>query len=387
MSRHYISFLILSMMTLGQIGTDIYLPSFPSMAHSLHTSIGGIEMSFSVFMASFGLSQLVYGPLIDRYGRKPFLMMGIMLYSLMSLFASQSSSLTALLIARTIQGFGAGACSVIPRAIMRDIFSEKMIRKLSIYQSLVWSLIPILAPFVGSYIQHYLGWRYNFIVLCFISIGALGVSVFYQETLSNSSHSIAIKYILKAYWKILSDSHFFTALCCSVGTVSLLTAFNVSSPMILQQYLGMSSLQYGWSLLAISSAFMLGTILNRILMPSLSGRRILIIGLLLIFFSALSFLLCVSLSVHRADRLLAPIFLLQLGAALFFPGNAAKAMSVFPEKAGSTAAIFGSSLFVGGAIISALIASLSHQSLLPLASLFLLISLMMMFFHRFAINN
>lgn len=117
--------LILFLMTLAQIGTDVYLPSFPAIKTALLTTDTYVQLTFSVFLAGFAVSQLIYGPLSDRFGRKPFLIIGVSFYFLTSIVAAITSSITLLLVARTIQGFGAGACSVIPRAIMQDSFSGK----------------------------------------------------------------------------------------------------------------------------------------------------------------------------------------------------------------------------------------------------------------------
>ena len=103
--------LILFLMTLLQMGSDIYLPSFPAIAAELQTDISYVQLTLSVFFGGFAVSQLIYGPLSDRFGRKPFLLIGVSIYCLMSMLAASATSITVLLIARILQGFGAGACS------------------------------------------------------------------------------------------------------------------------------------------------------------------------------------------------------------------------------------------------------------------------------------
>lgn len=157
-----ITVVILLLMVIGQMGTDVYLASLPAIHVALNTSTSTTQYTFSIFLAGFALSQLFYGPLSDCYGRKPFIIFGLLMFTVTGLFCAFSTNIIELLTARFFQGVGAGACTVIARAVMRDTFDGKDITKMNIYQSMVWSMVPISAPLLGSYIQYYLGWRYNF---------------------------------------------------------------------------------------------------------------------------------------------------------------------------------------------------------------------------------
>ena len=133
----YIAFLILFLMIFMQIGTDLYLPSFPAIKEQLSTTNAWVQHTFSIFLAGFAISQLIFGTLADRYGRKPFLISGITVYFLMCIVSASAHSISTLLIARGIQGLGAGACTVMSRAIMRDSFSGKAFEKMLLYQTVV----------------------------------------------------------------------------------------------------------------------------------------------------------------------------------------------------------------------------------------------------------
>lgn len=369
--------LILFFMTLGQMGTDIYLPSFHSIAIDLHTSISAVQLSFSVFMLAFGVSQLIYGPISDRFGRKPLLLFGTGLYCLMSLWISVSSDLNQLIIARTLQGLGAGACSVIPRAIMRDVFSKKDIQRLAIYQSLVWSLIPITAPLIGGYIQHYFGWRYNFVFLCTISAIAVLMSLKYKETLHNKAAALDVVRIINQYFNIISNRQYYPPAICAMGIISMLTAFNIASPILLQSMLGLSSVQYGWVLMGISISFMIGSFLNRFLADFYCANTIEYIGLLLLVSGSSIFFINAILIHPNIWSIIIPVTLIQGGASLIFPGCAARVMQLFPNKAGQTAALFGCSIFLAGTFTSALVSFFTEKPIHTVAAVFLVISLVM----------
>lgn len=379
--KRQVIILILYLMTLGQMGTDIYLPSFPSMAAALKTDLAAIQLSFSVFMVGFGLSQLLYGPASDRWGRKPFLILGVGLYCIMSMLISISTTAWQLLMLRSLQGIGAGACSVIPRAIMRDKFSGKNLAKMAVYQSIVWSMIPISAPLLGSYIEHYLGWRDSFIFLFLVSLLALLMSLSFKESLAQRAAPLKAKKIIAQYQQILFHQRFYPPMLCAMGVICLISAFNVTSPIILRETLRVSAIHYGWLLVGVAMSFMIGALINRYLLTYYSSDKIERFGVCLIMFSAtLLFASYLWLPLSVSSFLL-PIFLVQLGSSMLFPGSVAKAMEVFPQMAGQSAAVFGCAIFLGGTATSVLLAYLPSDSLLPLAVIFFLISSLMLFFH------
>jgi Bcr/CflA subfamily drug resistance transporter len=369
------------------MGTDIYLPSLPAIALALQVSMGDVQLTFSVFLAGFAISQLVYGPLIDRYGRKPFLITGVSLYGLMALAATFAHSIELLLLARTIQGIGAGACSVVPRAIMGDSFAGCELEKVTVYQSLVWSFVPISAPLLGSYIEHYFGWRYNFLFLALISVPALLMSITFKESISKKESRLSLLDTANQYLSIIRDKTFYPSLICCIGVISLLAAFNVSAPVILQKDIGLSTIAYGWWVFMIAISFMIGTVVNRVLLSSGKARRVSMYGFSLLF-SAI-FLLFILLFFSKLSLYLfvLAIVLLQFGAALIFPGNAAKAIQAFPDKAGKTAAVFGCSIFLGGALTGYIIAVLPENTLLVLVTLYSCLSIIMYLTYRMQASN
>jgi Bcr/CflA subfamily drug resistance transporter len=365
--NRFVAILILFLMTLAQIGTDVYLPSFPEIKSQLATTSTLVQLTFSFFLGGFALSQLVYGPLSDRYGRKSFLLVGVGIYFTMSLVAAATHSISVLLIARALQGIGAGACSVIPRAIMSDTFSGKTLEKMTIYQSMVWSVIPISAPLLGSYIQHYLNWRFNFLLLAAISLTAFIMCLIFKETNQQQETHLQIKQILKNYWQIFGNKYFLSYISAALGVIAVLMAFNVSAPLLLRETLHLSALQYGWSIFSVAISFILGAMINRYLLGIKSSLVIVKYGVILVWLAGLTLMLFALFSKIHLLEILLPIFILQIGCALIFPTCASKIMTLFANMAGKTAAIFGASIFSGGALASVVMSFLSVHSLLPLA--------------------
>lgn len=387
MQNCFLVVLILFLMTLAQIATDIYLPSFPAMKVQLLTTSAYIQLTFSVFLAGFAISQLFYGPLSDRYGRKSFLLIGVFLYFIMSVTAAFTNSIEILLLARALQGIGAGACSVIPRAIMSDKFSGAALERMTIYQSMVWSIVPISAPLLGSYIQQYLGWRFNFLFLALISLVAFAMCLLFKETHIQKEKHISIKSILINYQKILSHKQFILYLTCAVCPIGMLTAFNISAPLLIQETLHLSALQYGWSIFFVALSFIVGTLINRWSLVRKSSLIIVKTGIALMWIASV---LLVFFGLHpqfKLFELLAPIFILQIGCACVFPFMASKIMELFPHIAGKAAAVFGCSIFFGSMLSSIIMSLLSKNTLLPLAVFIFVLNCIMLSSYQTIVRN
>jgi Bcr/CflA subfamily drug resistance transporter len=374
-------------MTLTQVGTDVYLPSLPAIKSQLMTTNTYVQLTMSLFLAGSAISQLFYGPLSDRFGRKPFLLIGVSIFFLTSIIAAFVDSITILLILRTFQGLGAGACIVIPRAIMRDRFTGKALEEMVIYQSMVWAIVPISAPLLGSYVQHYFGWRYNFLLLALFAFIGMILCLLIKETHAQIENNIAISEIINDYKKILAHKQFLLYFVCTLGVIALLTAFNVSAPLIIQETLHLSALQYGWSIFFVAASFIFGTILNRWLLDKISGYVIVRYGLLLTLTSGLLLLFFEVFNQVNLLKLLIPIFILQIGCAFIFSSNAAKIMEIFPHLAGKTAAIFGCGIFLSGALASVIISLFSVGTFFPLAIFILIISFIMIISYRMIIHK
>lgn len=150
----------------GPLAIDLYLPALPAIAHGLGASIEAVQSSVTVFLAGFSLGMLLYGPLSDRYGRRPVLLADMALFTVASLACWLANSVELLIAARFAQAMGGGAASVLARAVARDVFAPKeAIRQLS-RMAMVTSVAPLLAPMLGSAVLAWGGWRSPFAVLC-----------------------------------------------------------------------------------------------------------------------------------------------------------------------------------------------------------------------------
>ena len=144
---------------------DQYAPSMPSMVNQLHTTTASVQLSISIYLLTCGISTLFWGPLSDRFGRRRITLVSMPIFLLGSLFCIFANHIGILLFGRAVQGIGVSSCSFLGAAIMSDVFEGRMLNRVSSYFSATYSLVPIIAPVVGGYLQKWYGWRMNFIFL------------------------------------------------------------------------------------------------------------------------------------------------------------------------------------------------------------------------------
>src|SRR6187455_2933531 len=158
--------LILGLLTaIGPFSIDMYLPAFPDIAKHLHTTVAQVTLSLSSFFIGISAGQLIYGPLLERYGRKKPLYAGVTIYLLASVGCALATTVNGLILFRLLQALGGCSGMVAARAMVRDLFEVKENAEIFSLLMLVVAVSPIIAPTLGGYITSALGWRYVFVML------------------------------------------------------------------------------------------------------------------------------------------------------------------------------------------------------------------------------
>lgn len=367
-------FFSIILLMVGQFTLDVYLPSLPAMPAALHTSSYLVSLTISVYLFAFGAGQLLYGPLADQYGRRPILRIGLIIFMAGSLLCAFSQHIGELLLGRFIQGAGTAASTVIARSILRDRFTGNQLAKYMSLQLMIWFLVPMLAPIIGGYVQHYMGWQMNFMIILTISILLMIISfALFNETLNaRLPQSLNLKSVFTNYLYVLSKRNF-------VG-YTLIVAFFYSavicviqlSPYLLQNILGISANHYGWFLLvaAIGPVFSSGT--NFYISERFNIRHILILGFSLVNCIGLIILLVCLSSYISALLIMILISILRFSFGIVVAHCYSGALSSITHHTGSAAALYGASLVILSAVVSALAAHLSTTFVTLGSVLFLL---------------
>ena len=373
-----VTFFVLLLVALGQFAIDIYLPSLPAMVTDLHTDTGRIQLTLTFFLVGFAISQLIYGPFSDRFGRKKVLLVGLAIFIVGAIGASLASSVSFLIGMRLVQGLGIGAANVLCRAILGDMYKGKEFAKKASTLGVLWVLSPIIAPVIGGYIQEYAGWRGNFLFLiCFVSLVWLWAIFFLPETKDPTQiQSIHPRAIIKNYALPLSSYPFVGYVFVDFFLYGIFSAFYVSGPFLLQKDLKMSPTLFGWTLLIISSGYMLGTNLNIRALHRWEARKIIQCGSISIFAISAIMLVIAWLGIFNITAMVLPMTILFCAIAFLFTNCIGICLSFFPHLTGSASALWGFLAYLGGTLTTFVMSMGSEQSQLSLNSaIFVLCSL------------
>jgi MFS family permease len=338
--------------TIGQLSGYLYTPSLPAMVSHLHTYTTEVQLTLSVTLIAYGSSQLLYGALSDYYGRRILVLVGLSIFVCGSAINVMADDIHILLLGRVVQGVGMGAVGL-TRVINRDIFKAEEFLRVSSYITMILAITPILAPLLGGYIQHYIGWRGNFGFLLFYALGILILTSLYLPETNHNRHPghPTLEALLKAYKHVLSNKKFMAFLCCSMLAFSAETSYTVVAPFLLQNELGWSPIAYGWLGLFSVCGFLAGSVIASRMSRSHKPEQMMKVGVMTITFASL-LMLGLSWQLNTVVILL-PITIFMMGMSLVTIPCGVLAMSLFTNRMGVAGAVYGSGLMIGAGLISA----------------------------------
>lgn len=244
---------------IGPFAIDMYLPALPAIGISLLASVAQVQASLLAFFIALGLGQLVYGPASDHYGRRPPLYFGLGLFALASIGCALSPDIHVLVVLRFAQGLGACACSVVPRAIVRDLHAGPTALRLMSSLMLVFSVSPLLAPFVGSLLTEAWGWRSTFWFMLAAGLLGLALVVLQVDETRPANERLAhpMRQALAAYLALLRDRHFLgLALIGAFGIASFFT-YLANSSFVMMGHYGLTPRAYSIAF-AVNAASFIG---------------------------------------------------------------------------------------------------------------------------------
>src|SRR3954467_10301061 len=281
--KNFLLIFILGLLSaIGPFSIDMYLPGFPAIAADLHTTVAHVSLSLSSFFIGISAGQLLYGPLLDRFGRKGPLYIGLSLYLITSLACTFANSANALIIFRLLQALGACGGMVASRAMVRDLFPVNKIAKVFSMLMLVIGVSPIIAPTVGGYITAAFGWQYVFVVLTVMTAFILaGVYFVLPESKKpDPTFSLKPKLIIHGFLNVLKQPQFYTyALTGSIAT-SGLYAYISGSPYVFMQLFKVSEKEYGWIFALIALGLIGSSQVNSVLLSTWKSEQIIKVALL-----------------------------------------------------------------------------------------------------------
>ncbi|MSO64327.1 MAG: Bcr/CflA family multidrug efflux MFS transporter [Alphaproteobacteria bacterium] len=354
--------LLAALTMIAPLTVDMYLPTFPTIATALQADPALVQVTLSVFMVGFAAGQLSYGPFSDRFGRKPPLAFGMVLFAVACVGAATAESIETLIVWRFLQGVGGAAGPVLARAIARDLFGrEKAASALSL-MTLIMGLAPMLAPFTGGVILEAWGWRAVFIVLAtFGSVAWACSALVLPESLALSARTaMGPAMVLKAFTSLLRNRRFLGYALCAGCSSAALFAYITSSPFVFMGYFGVEPLTYTYLFGTNVIGFMLGALVNSILVRRLGVDRLLLVSTTVA--GAMGAILF--LTKHLFDPglvgFMIALFLFMPSISMTNANATAGGLSESPTMIGSASSLLGGLSFLMGASSGAL-AGLLHD--------------------------
>ena len=377
-SQKMMIFLVLLTNVVPPLSIDEYTPSMPHMVGPLGTTISMMQLTVTLYMLTFALSQVIGGVLSDRYGRRPTLLWSMPIFLMGSVVCLLAGNMTMLVMGRLLQGFGVGISALSGPALIADCFEGEDVNKVSGYYSTVYSFIPISAPVIGGILQDLLGWRANFGFMLLLGIVVFACFWrFLPETHQpQAQHQINLKNIVHNYGAVLRNGRYLLAVLAMIFVWSLFVVFSVMAPFLIQNSLHYSSTVYGVLALLVGLGFFVGNALNTQLVKSRSPKQAKMLGLSVMVIASLILLMLPSVGVFTLWSIMAPIFIVMIGGGLCFPHLYADAVSAVTEYAGIAGALIGSLILTGAVIITAIVTRLHAHSPVAMASVFLLLSVL-----------
>lgn len=371
MSKKTYFFLILilgSLTALGPFSIDMYLPGFPAIANDLNTTPAKVSLSLSGFFIGISVGQLLYGPLLDRFGRKKPLYIGLIVYILASAGCAFATTINGLILMRVIQAIGSCAAAVASVAMVRDLFPIKDNAKVFSLLLLVVGASPMIAPTIGGYVTSSLGWQTVFFILMGLGITIL-VAVYAWLPASykpDESISLKPKPILLNFWQVLREPQFYTYAFTSAIAFSGLFAYVSGSPILFMDLFHTDEQVYGWIFAFLSVGLIGSSQVNTLLLRRYKSEQIVNLALIGQVLIALTFL-----AVALMGWLTLPITILFLFIFLSCigftnPNAAALSMAPFVKNAGSASALMGALQMGMGTLISVFISLFEVPSALPM---------------------
>lgn len=367
--RHIFLVLMLgSLATLSPVAIDLYLPAFQEMADALGTTSTRVALSLSSYFVGISLGQLFYGPLLDRFGRRRPLFLGLGFFVLASLGCLQSESMEALIAFRLLQGLGGCVASVASMAMVRDFFPPKDSARIFSLLMLILSVSPLFAPTFGGMLVTFFGWQSVFVVLALFALGILSVLYVFLPEGHQPDRTVTLKPapIFRAYLSILRNAQFSTYALSGALSFAGLFAYVAGSPIIFMDNFGISAQVYGAIFAGLATGIIGSAQVNILLMKKYRSEQI--------FRAALVFQTLVG-SVFLAGTMLGGVGLVGTIVLLFLflsclglsnPNASALALAPFSRNVGSASALLGFLNLGAGAVASAGIGMLGSRSSLPI---------------------
>jgi DHA1 family bicyclomycin/chloramphenicol resistance-like MFS transporter len=353
---------LLAQISFGLLAMTLCLPSMQEWGAIFDTNQADVQLTFSGYVVAYGVLQLVYGPLSDRHGRKPILMLGLVVAGMASVMAALASDITTLTVARILQGAGSAASMVVGRSMVQDLFTGPQRTRVMAYIGMALGMCPPLATLIGGQIHVRLGWQTNFVLLALLAVLLLVAAWLGLPRTPKPAPPAGhwLRAMLSAYARLLREPRFLLYVTILAATTATFYAFLAGAPIVLKGY-GVGPDGIGWFIMAVPVSYILGNFMTSRLIQQAGESRVMAWGQALTLGGLMVMLALGLCGVQTALAVALPLLLLGFGHGLLNPPALAGTVGVLPALAGSAAAVAGLLQQLTGATGGYLVGLVPHE--------------------------
>jgi DHA1 family bicyclomycin/chloramphenicol resistance-like MFS transporter len=335
--------LLTTLVALGPLSTDLYLPALPTLARVFGSDAAGVQLTLSVFLAGFAVGQLFYGPLSDRFGRRPLMLGGLAIYCLATIACVLAQSIEMLIAARFVQAIGACAGPVLGRAVVRDVWGATESARIIAYMGGAMAIAPLFGPTLGGFLTVLFGWQSNFVILllvCLVQIIAVA-RLLGESNVHRHPGATQPRQLLANFRLLLANRSYLGYVLTFSFSYSALFAFISASSFVLSERHGLSPEVFGMSFGLVVAGYLLGSVASGRLVRRFGGDTLLAFGAWLGAVAGLCMAVLEFSGASSIAAILGPMFFCTVATGLVMPNAIAKALAPYPAMAGSAAALMG----------------------------------------------
>jgi DHA1 family bicyclomycin/chloramphenicol resistance-like MFS transporter len=368
---HYYELIVLMgvLQAFAPLSIDMYLPSMPLLETVFHATTAQVQITLVTFLLGYALGQSLYGPLTDRFGRKPPLYWSLTLFVISSAACALTTSVNVLSAFRFLQAIAACGGAVVSRAMVRDLFPPHDLRRIFSMLVLVLGVSPVVAPFIGGYLLVWFGWKSIFLTQA--SLGALTLVAMHfrlAESLPKEhERPLHMGRVIASYKYLLEDRTFLgSSLVCGFSSAGMF-AYIASAPFVFINIYKLPPQQFGWLFGAIAAGMIASSQVNGHMPRRIPIWQVLRAANLIQFGSGLAVLLTAVTGFGGMIGIFAPVFVYMCAAGFVFPNGNAIAMMRHGNMAGTASALLGTNQFTIAAITTIVLGVIDNSSAVPMA--------------------
>jgi DHA1 family bicyclomycin/chloramphenicol resistance-like MFS transporter len=359
--------LLTLLVSFGPLSVDLFVPSMPEIGRVMHAGSGEVQLTISLYLVGFAVGQIVYGPISDRFGRKPAILGAFTLYGLATLLCLFARDIDTILIGRLLQGLGVSGSSVVARAVVRDLFEGPRASLQFSVMNMFMGLMPIFAPLMGGVLATYAGWQTVF-VFQFCAAAATASAVLFCLAESRHGTALAPRELAHSYGTIVRNRAFLANMSIGAFAYSGLFAWITGSPFVLQSLVGLSPLGFSICYAAACSGFIVGGWLGTRLVVSHGLNAMAGIGASFCTVAGLCIITAALAGVALSVTLTLSMAVYFIGLAILLAQSTAAALMPFPKQAGTASSLLGFAQQVAGAVMGSLVGATLGHTAVPMAS-------------------